>query len=133
MKPGLSDHLLSALVAGGLAAVLFGAGLPAHLQHAHVANHEKAALLAVAGTLRGVPVVPGSAESETIGYADVKEGCAARASVELSTNMSPSTVLSLFAGHGLPHLGAELVVHHRIRIETVRTFGLNPLDWSCWN
>lgn len=133
MKPAVAEHLLSGLIAAGLAAALVGAGLPAHLQHARVGAREKGALLTATRALSGVTLLPGTARARTIGYADVNEGCAAMASVDVRTALSPDTVLSLYAGKGLPHVETDLVAHQRVRVETLRTFGLNPLDWSCWS
>lgn len=133
MKPVVAEHLLSTLLAAGLGAVLFGAGLPSHLLHARVAARERHALLTVTNSLGGVALVPGTAQSKTIGYADTREGCAARASVEVRTALSPDAVLALYSAEGLPRVATDRVSQDRVRVETLQTFGVNPLDWSCWS
>lgn len=129
-RSGVTDWLLSALVAVLLAALGVAAGLAPHRQHDRAGAAEQRQLVAAAGAIRGTTVV--SSEHHTVGYADRLETCAAEASVRLRTPASPAAVLQALGASRLAHVEVDPVAGHLLRARAYRTFGLNPFDWSCW-
>lgn len=126
------DHALSAALALVVAAVMFGCGLPTHLEHGAAGRRQERALLRAVQAVPDVQLIAGSATHRTIGYADVRESCAAKTTVDVRSVLGVDLVRSRLAGRMLPHLDVEPIGDNKLRVQTLQTFGLNPFDWSCW-
>ena len=126
------DLALSAALALVVAAVMFGCGLPTHLEHGAAGRRQERALLRAVQAVPDVQLMAGRVRHMTIGYADVRESCAAQTAVDIRSALGVDLVRSRFAGRMLPHLDVQLIGRNELRVRTLQTFGLNPFDWSCW-